>query len=1414
MLRAEALLSRKEELATCLRSRKRKLNELYFATVTCTILDANPSDTSYQQNERRFLDENDLQNARYFRESTLPARSNFTKNFTRQQTSISHDTVPFKSFPTKQRPTDDQENRNDLLLAPVRAISAKNDGERAKSPSATSTGQNGSEAELQRNNSAQKDEQSRLGDGRNKEILADSVGEDKGETPVALEEQRIEKMVESPPRSPGIDPVELENNQAKARPFGSRDSMVEPMPRAESVQSSVADTIHVRQRDGPSSTPILIPPPAEATSSPASTNGLDSASTPQPPIVSPTTSPGDEEPPQSSEVARPDSGLSPGQRGPDKEMLATGVSPFQTSDSTSNALLTPKTHDAPLNALDRSPRKSPLRDAGPPRSLAASPMPTPGRGTPRKPPIPMHIDTTSASPSGFVESPAEMTGRISVGFTSKRPPPMPITNSPPERMMTRVSSGAIRHKSVSEILGEAPKPSSPQNEKGSSDSSRAGSVPETDLGKDAAGSMMPPRQADRRDKDKERSRLSTVVFATKPPPALESDSIELYRRNANEVDASNRPERDYLYTLFEQKAYQNRGITVNSLLGSANKSLSTADYMVDYKEGKNVRILKRIYQLQNANRWPLRQIERSGEPPRQTSHWDLFLDHAKWLRTDFREERKWKLAAAKGLAEWCAEWCAGDGEKRRSMQVRVKPSKILSKPKEDHDNVVMRDVPPPLEPIPELMPSAEDDSVSEGFDEEAHQAQSLNAPAAIFSLGPLEFSFSLEKTPASDKLLDELPLYRPVSVERDLPLYNLAERRDSAWKKPLLATSKFTTSKIHLLSSDPPRKRSRYEYEQDSHPRKSPPLPAEQIDVALFMPENKHIRDRIHPGHSFRPPAEHPMPSQGFYESRWSSAWTSAEDDELKRLVKDYSYNWSLISSCLSSKSMYHPAADRRTPWECFERWIGLEGLPADMSKTPYFRAYHARIESAGRLLAAQQQAAQQAAGGALVPIRRKTTLPMKVERKRNTRYLAFIDAFRKLAKKREVAAQKQQHVAGLAAMRKANEANQPKPPIKTPQQFSQLKHEREQKLAERQELYRQQFLAHQKAAIQQKTSMPNGGNTAVRTNSGANLNGATPLSASAVAVNASQPLPNGQFPSSQGQQARSLSMAQGLANGQHQNGNMASNIAAMKSMSQGQMPANLGINRPQITSPENMRVLIEANRLQEQQRFAAARQQMAAQQAGQQNQQAPQTSPQSQMAAINGASSNHNAAMFAAMQASNGVSSPSLNTNGSNNVMATGSSTSPRMNVGQSLSSGVTPQINRLIQQISQRQPDLSPEEVKRVATQQLVQQHQHQRSMNQAALNAAAGAANAGIYGMRMGGMQSGMMTNEQVHQYSMLRHRAPMSNGSPSMNMARPVSGHGQSRSATPQIQRSDSQGLQMNGQNGHSQSPTMSQQQMQT
>ena len=535
----------------------------------------------------------------------------------------------------------------------------------------------------------------------------------------------------------------------------------------------------------------------------------------------------------------------------------------------------------------------------------------------------------------------------------------------------------------------------------------------------------------RKKKDKPRSRLSTVIFP-KQEVADRRKSRDLTNRvhhtqNLNE-------EQDYLFALFQAKAHAPpRCTALNTLISTAHKTLTTANHFIEYQEQMNCRILKRIYQLQHANKWPLRQLERSVEPPRTGTHWDIMLNHMKWMSTDYKEERKWKIAAAKRCANWCAEYVASDEQGRSMLRIKatrksiktcLTDTKLIPSPANEYR--VDDQLEAESHPTPDLVPSLDDDSVSEGFNEDMPLDPVMDnvAPASLFALGTDEFTFRMEKTPASDKILDELPFYAPVGIAHETHQPMFKALPDSDWRADLLPVSKFVTAKLGSEIQGPPRKRSRYDYysrndDDNDGEDDSPalPLPPDQTDVALFQPENKHIRDRIHPGHYFRPPTEYQMPSQGFYESRQSSQWTYTEDDELRRLVREYSYNWSLISSCLSRNSRFTSGADRRTPWECFERWIGLEGLPADMAKTAYFRAYSTRLETAQRTIIAQQQAAQaaqaaqQGSTGTPQPLirRRTTTQPLRVERKRQSRHIAMLAGMRKLWQKREAAAQKQQ---------------------------------------------------------------------------------------------------------------------------------------------------------------------------------------------------------------------------------------------------------------------------------------------------------------------------------------------------------------------------------------------------------------------
>lgn len=1015
-------------------------------------------------------------------------------------------------------------------------------------------------------------------------------------------------------------------------------------------------------------------------------------------------------------------------------------------------------------------------------------------------------------------------------------PPTQLGSSQPERMTTRVSSGAIRHKSVSEILGETPK------------------TPHSATEQESPDSVARMRFKDRKDREKERTRLSTVVFPKQA--ALQhdkTDSHDLVHRESQDAVASVNEEQDYLFTLFLNRAFAPpRGMNMNTLLTSAHKTLSTGNHLLEYQESMDCRTLRRIYALQNANRWPLRQMKRAPEPARQGTHWDVVLNHMKWMRTDFREERKWKIAAAKSCADWCAEYVNSDEEHRALLRVSVKPPQIQTPGAQDSSKLGIAspsddaadDSFAVSHPTPDLVPSAEEESLSDGYhDEPRHDIiHDTVAPAAIFSLGSDEFNFSVDMTPATEKLLDELPIYEPVQISQDTKLPLFKQLPDTVWKTDLLPVSKFANTKITFHKDEPQRKRSRYDYSQygSDIDHGLAEMPPEQTNVALFRPENKPIRDRIHPGHSFRPPTEHPMPSVGFFESRQSSQWTLPEDDELRRLVKEYSYNWSLISSCLTSPSMFTSGAERRTPWECFERWVGLEGLPADMSKTQYFRAYHQRLETAQRTVLAQQQAAQQQQqqqannGQVQQPIRRRTTQPLRVDRRRSSRHLALLDAMRKLAKKRETMLQKQQHASHLASLRKANEANQPKPPITTPAEFSRLKYDREMKLAERQEQYRQQMIAQQRASLaaqrsgqlQNQSTPQQSQNPQQPTpqlqqaqqpqqsmmNPQSRPNNMPPNSANATISNGT---PNG-VPSSIPPGAAGLNQArsqpiQGIPAGANQvNGQIPTNAMAMKMMPQNQMQQPVG-TRPSMQmqgSPDNTRVIREANRLQEQQRMLQSRQQQVPQQG--QPQQAQQQfsnqqfaaqgshSPNLSMANVNGT---NNPTMMAALQAQGGgMQSPSFQ--GTTQGVST---PSPRMGQPNPLSSGMVPTISNYQSQIQRANPNLPADQVNKLATDRLMQ-HQQQRMSQQAAINAAGGVMNNAQANYQVphdGNFQTppqpGMPNGNSAIQVPQNQGFSPMMRvpqnnqqnrvaptSSPAMNGAVPQS----SRSATPQTQRSGS------------------------
>jgi hypothetical protein len=111
-------------------------------------------------------------------------------------------------------------------------------------------------------------------------------------------------------------------------------------------------------------------------------------------------------------------------------------------------------------------------------------------------------------------------------------------------------------------------------------------------------------------------------------------------------------------------------------LQTARKTLTTHDWILARDELKAVKTIQRIETLKKKNCWSLRQLKKHKAPPRTKTHWDSVLDEMKWMQTDFKEERKWKIAMAYMLSKAVMEWHWV--EDKSTVCIKVKEDKWLS----------------------------------------------------------------------------------------------------------------------------------------------------------------------------------------------------------------------------------------------------------------------------------------------------------------------------------------------------------------------------------------------------------------------------------------------------------------------------------------------------------------------------------------------------------------------------------------------------------------------------------------------------------------------------------------------------------------------------------------------------------------
>ncbi|GHJ89496.1 hypothetical protein NliqN6_5898 [Naganishia liquefaciens] len=112
---------------------------------------------------------------------------------------------------------------------------------------------------------------------------------------------------------------------------------------------------------------------------------------------------------------------------------------------------------------------------------------------------------------------------------------------------------------------------------------------------------------------------------------------------------------------------------VSRAMKKTNKCVTSRDWQTAYEEIKYLRAMERIEQLKTENAWSFRQMKRFKGPVMGKVHWDYVLDEMRWMATDFKEERRWKLAAAYEMALWCQDWHLASETERAQMSVGGRP---------------------------------------------------------------------------------------------------------------------------------------------------------------------------------------------------------------------------------------------------------------------------------------------------------------------------------------------------------------------------------------------------------------------------------------------------------------------------------------------------------------------------------------------------------------------------------------------------------------------------------------------------------------------------------------------------------------------------------------------------------------------
>ncbi|RCH79783.1 chromatin modification- protein VID21, partial [Rhizopus stolonifer] len=367
-------------------------------------------------------------------------------------------------------------------------------------------------------------------------------------------------------------------------------------------------------------------------------------------------------------------------------------------------------------------------------------------------------------------------------------------------------------------------------------------------------------------------------------------------------------------------------------LQTARKTLTTHDWMLARDELKSVKTIQKIESLKKKSLWSLRQLKKHRALPRPKTHWDCMIDEMKWMHTDFKEERKWKMAMAYVLSHSVMEWHVAEDKSTVCVKTRIPEPKSLPTPEPmEMDSTVA--VEPNLDEQSDLMMPASTVDQQVGNHDKADTTDESSSMPTTPHLQPANLSSEIIQNyrnimkdydpnmPIMTLPVEEFGEFDATVLFPDLltyeppnPQFNDLYFNEAEFGR-ITPISKLTTHQVHLKSPlSYSRKRDSRGNLIETQQEEIKPLPRhERYDntpiVSLFSP--KRQKDA---------PPQQPVPPQPSHRSSHSGHWSEDDDVCLITFIIQYSFNWELIADAFNAARL-SITGEKRTPWECYERW-------------------------------------------------------------------------------------------------------------------------------------------------------------------------------------------------------------------------------------------------------------------------------------------------------------------------------------------------------------------------------------------------------------------------------------------------------------------------------------------------------------